>query len=70
VVDVVEDMFLFGHLDHLVSATDLVPFLANANLDLHAFFAAIFFATVHCLYKVAAFGVSLCRKQRKKAKVD
>lgn len=51
IADVVEDMMLLGHLEHLVPVSERVPFPANTNLDLYAFFMLVVTSISYLSYK-------------------
>ena len=58
IANVVEDMMLWGHLDHLVPVTERVPFPANTNADLYLVLAAVLAAVLYVTYKCIALTVA------------
>ena len=52
IADVVEDMLLLGHLEHLIPVTERVPFPANSNSDLYLFLAVVVGIVVYSVYRV------------------
>lgn len=57
--DYIEDMFLLGHLDHLIPVTDDVPFPGNINLDLYLLFIGALLVVLFGTYKLFRLALSM-----------
>jgi UDP:flavonoid glycosyltransferase YjiC (YdhE family) len=65
--NVVEDMFLLGHLDHLVPVTANVPYPASINLDLWMMFFCVLGLIFYLVCKIGCVLFSLVQPKVKTA---